>query len=404
MGFVVAGGLHHSNGDSSSEGGMVIDLDRMRNITVSTDTMTVNAQGGCRIADIEKATAPHKVACIMGTVSHTGIGGYTLGGGYGWLSGQYGLAIDNTLAVEMVLADGSIVNASTDSHPDLFWAVRGAGHSFGIATSITYRAHPQPEPVWAGLVMWPANPATAETLVSFANKLAETSGSRAAMHLGFTSPPPMAGGVAMIAAFFYNGPATEAEKLFAPVLTATPGPIINQTGAMPYHSVSSMIDQAAPFGKRHISKATAVDLRRKPEIYGALADRFATLVKEVPDAASSICLIDFIFHDAICSIANDATAFANRGRFRNVLICPSWSRPEDDAACTAWASDTAAYVRKEMDGLLSGPREYLNYDTLGTPASSIFGANYERLVKLKGQYDPTNQFLKSHGLRASKHD
>jgi FAD/FMN-containing dehydrogenase len=149
------GGGHATSGSSSTEGGLCIDLSLMRDVSVDVAANTVTAQGGCVWEDVDNAAAEHGLAAIGGTVNNTGIGGLTLGGGQGYLTAQVGLVIDNLLAVEMVLADGSVVTASEKSNPDLFWAVRGAGAAFGVATSFVYRAHEQKNPVWAGLVFFP---------------------------------------------------------------------------------------------------------------------------------------------------------------------------------------------------------------------------------------------------------
>ena len=132
--FAVAGGKHSSSGASSSNGGLVIDLAKMRKVEIDPLTKTAKVQGGCIWQDVDDAAGDYGLAMVGGTVNHTGVGGLTLGGGYGWLSGRYGLTIDSLLQVQIVLADGSIKTASKDENPDLFWAVRGAGHAFGVVT------------------------------------------------------------------------------------------------------------------------------------------------------------------------------------------------------------------------------------------------------------------------------
>ena len=148
--IATCGGGHSVSGASSSDGGLVVDLSEMRQVTVDPTSRTISAQGGCIWADIDQKSAEYGLATVAGTVNHTGVGGLTLGGGYGWLSGEHGLAIDNLVAIQMVLADGSVVTANELKNTDLFWAVRGAGHNFGIATEFTFRAHPQNEMVFAG--------------------------------------------------------------------------------------------------------------------------------------------------------------------------------------------------------------------------------------------------------------
>jgi FAD/FMN-containing dehydrogenase len=144
-------GGHSVSGTSSSHGGLVIDLSRMNKATVDPVNKTVTAQGGATWKEVDESAGEHGLATVGGTVNHTGIGGLTLGGGYGWLSGQYGLTIDNLLSATVVLADGRILTASSAENSDLFWGLRGAGYNFGVVVDFTYRAYDQRSPVFAGL-------------------------------------------------------------------------------------------------------------------------------------------------------------------------------------------------------------------------------------------------------------
>ena len=154
----------------------------MRSVHVYPSTRTITAQGGCLWADVDAAAAEHGLATVGGTINHTGIGGLTLGGGYGWLSGQYGLVIDNLISIEMVLANGRSIKASAVENADLFWAARGAGQSFGVATSFTYRAFEQSSPVFAGtLTFHPLGaPDKIPQVLAFANNSIEAGQGQAA--------------------------------------------------------------------------------------------------------------------------------------------------------------------------------------------------------------------------------
>lgn len=177
------GGGHSTSGASSSEGGIVIDLSEMRNVTVNPVDKTITAQGGCLWEDVDKAAGQHGLAAVGGTVNHTGIGGLTLGGGYGWLCGQYGLTVDNLLSVEIVLANGDVVRSSASENTDLFWGIRGAGQSLGVVTEFTYRAHDQPNPVWAGQLLF--SPDKLESVIEFGNHIAAVSKGRLLLLWGF---------------------------------------------------------------------------------------------------------------------------------------------------------------------------------------------------------------------------
>jgi len=169
--FVVRGGGHATSGSSSTDGGVCIDLSEMRDISVNPQTKIVTAQGGCLWGEVDRAAELNGLAVVGGTVNTTGVGGLTLGGGYGYLVGQHGLVIDNLLEVEMVVPDGNVVIASRDTNKALFWAVRGAGASFGVVTSFKFQAHEQKKPVWGGTLVIKEH--QLDSVVAFANKFLE---------------------------------------------------------------------------------------------------------------------------------------------------------------------------------------------------------------------------------------
>jgi FAD/FMN-containing dehydrogenase len=160
----------------------------MRQVTVNPENLTIKAQGGTIWEDVDYAAAKYGLATVGGTVNHTGVGGLTLGGGYGWLTGKYGLTIDNLLEVEMVLADGRILRASETENPDLFWGLRGAGQSLGVATSFTFRGYKQADPVWGGLLVFKTG--DLGEVIKFANWVVETTEGQSAMVLGIGAPAP----------------------------------------------------------------------------------------------------------------------------------------------------------------------------------------------------------------------
>lgn len=161
----------------------------MRTVTINPLTKSALCQGGCLWSDVDTAAFAHGLAAVGGTVNHTGIGGLTLGGGYGYLTPKYGMVIDNLLEAEIVLADGRIVTCSSHQEPDLFWAIRGAGIGFGVATSFTYRLHPQPNRVWGGMLVFPRE--KLEKIVEFANTIVTLTEEKALLLLGFGAPPPV---------------------------------------------------------------------------------------------------------------------------------------------------------------------------------------------------------------------
>lgn len=239
--LAIRGGGHATSGSSSTDGGLCIDLSKMRSVSVDSAARTVTAQGGALWSEAEK----YGLAVVGGTVNHTGIGGLTLGGGHGYLTGKAGLVIDNVLEVEIVLADGCIVIASDKENADLFWAVRGAGSSFGVATTFVYRAYEQ-GPVWGGMLVFPKT--QLEQVVKFSNTVFDPSlDGKATVLMAFGAPPPAFQPVVM-AALFYNGPEEEAKSFFEPLLSL--GPLADMTAAIPYSGANAMLNDGMGPGAR----------------------------------------------------------------------------------------------------------------------------------------------------------
>jgi FAD/FMN-containing dehydrogenase len=249
--LATVGGGHATSGSSSTHGGLCIDLSKMRIVTVDVEKKTVTAQGGALWEHVDAELAKYGLGAVGGTVNHTGIGGLTLGGGYGYLSPRYGLTIDNLLSVELVLANGKIVTASETENKDLFWAVRGAGAAFGVVTSFTYQAHDQNNDVWGGMLVFPP-PLLAEVM-AFANTILEGPQGDKVMLVGFGAPPPAHQPVIM-AIVFYNGSEEEGKAFYEPLLKL--GPLANMTTVMPFSSANSMLNPAMFAGLRRTMKGT----------------------------------------------------------------------------------------------------------------------------------------------------
>ncbi|KAL8743049.1 MAG: hypothetical protein Q9190_004564, partial [Brigantiaea leucoxantha] len=344
--FAVCGGGHSTSGSSSSEGGIVIDLSLMRKVTVDPSALTITAQGGCLWVDVDEAAGEHGLATVGGTVNHTGIGGLTLGGGYGWLSGAYGLVIDNLLSVRMVLADGSLVTASSTEDPDLFWAVRGAGQSFGVAVEFTYQAHPQRNPIWAGQLAF--TPDKIPAVLAFMNNLIEISKGESGAVIGFAVAPPPIGLPVLIVAVFYNGPEDSAKQYFAPILALEP--VLNTTCAMPYSSLNAILLNAAHHGGRKTSKGTTIATPIRTDFFLDLFQRFSTFTTSTClDANQSIMLFEFFSPHKICSVPNTAMSFANRDYYSNAMMLPKWYDPRNDDVVRQWARDMAGFFKEEKE-------------------------------------------------------
>ena len=333
---MVCGG-HSTGGSSSTDGGLCIDLSKMRNVTVDPEMKTITAQGGALCSDVDDAAGVHDLATVGGTVNHTGIGGLTLGGGYGWLSSAYGLVIDNLLEVEIVLADGSILKASETVNPDLFWAVRGAGACFGVVTTFVYRAYEQKNPVWGGMLA--LAPPTLVKAIEFANRQMETHTGKHGLMLGLGCPPPAFQPV-ILAAVFYNGTESEGKEFFAPLLELDP--LLNSTAVMPYPSVNGMLNLFATDGDRKALKGSAYLYPLDPKVAEETFNDFAAFVQKVPDAAQSIIIFEYLCADQIIKVPLAATAYANRAAYCNIMVGPRWTDKANDIICRSWAREMAA--------------------------------------------------------------
>lgn len=324
----------------------MIDLAKMRRVVIDVDQKTITAQGGALWKDVDEAAAVHGLATVGGTVNHTGIGGLTLGGGYGWLSGSYGLVIDNLLKVEVVLADGRIVIASETENQELFWAMRGAGNSFGVATEFTYKAYEQSEPVWTSILAF--TPDKSEAVVNFANGLQKASKGEASTMVVLAAPPPM-GAPMIIAVGVYNGPAQTAEEIYAPLKEL--GAAMDKTSSIPYSALNGLMNDFTDHGDRKSVKGSTFLTPLNTTFATEIISEYIAFLEKVHDAARTIVIFEFWATSKICEVAQTATAFANRGHYQNVLVSPRWTLSENDDACRAWA--------RHIAGLFDGERERL---------------------------------------------
>ena len=403
----VKGGGHSTAGASSTDGGLLIDLGAMRAVSVNTDEKTITAQGGCTWGDVDIASTAHGLCTVGGTVSDTGVGGLTLGGGYGWLSGEHGLVIDNVLSCDMVLASGEIVTATPKQNPDLFWALRGAGQNFGVAVSFTYRAFPVPETgFWAGMLLYPPVPAVVHKVVDLLNRYYEPGQStlrgRAMGGLGLAKPPPAEGKTLLLVPLIVKGTEAQGKEAFAELLAL--GPIMSTMEMVGYEKVNTIL--AAPIGMRVSMKGSSFQLPIRADFVMDVLGSFDRFVEGTPDAAASMILWELL--DPTAMVQNSTGgSFANRGYHLNSMIAPFWNDATNDTLCRQWARDVAEMFKGEnkrwgeqtgkngeMKGELGAVMIYGNYDQYEEKSRDVFGDHYPRLQELKGRYDPGNLFNK----------
>ncbi|KAF4637157.1 hypothetical protein G7Y89_g905 [Cudoniella acicularis] len=371
-------------------------------LAVGGEEMTITAQGGALWADVDTTAAQFGVAAVGGTANFVGVGGLTLGGGYGYLSGAHGLVIDNLISVELVLASGEVVNASEVENKDLFWAVRGAGSSFGVATKFVFRAHEQKNLVWGGSLQF--NKSQLSDVIAFANHTMEISQGEATMMVGFSTSANSKASI--VAVVFYNGTEAAAKSFYAPLLNLNPS--FNDTSMVPYSSVNSWHNATVSHGSRRAMKGSALLTPVNPAFVEGLFDDYETLMESIDDATKSLVLFDFFSFKKTMSVPQTATSFANRGAFINVLFAPAWESKNLDTVCQEWTLSVAAKTQAELERQKSAGTdettqfaagEYKNYDGFGSSSpEKLFGVNFERLVALKKHYDSENIFAKGHNL------
>jgi FAD/FMN-containing dehydrogenase len=384
--FSVRGGGHNTPGIAVCEGGLMIDLAGLRSVRVDPARRTARAEGGTTWSEFDRETQAFGLATTGGAISHTGIGGLTLGGGLGWLAGKYGLACDNLISVDLVTADGTMVTASADENPELFWGLRGGGGNFGVATSLEYRLYPV-GPILAGPVMYPfaqAQPAL-QLFRDFAISIPDEVNTIAAL-MNSPDGDPL---VAVVPA--YNGSIEAGEKVFQPLRDFGP-PVADLLGPTPYRQLQTLFDEAFARGRRYYFKSNFTRSISNEAI--------ATLVEQFAKAPSKMSMVYFQqLGNTANRIGASDTAFSHRDALCEWGCDAVWLDPGEDAANIAWARQVAEAMRPFTSG-----SDYVNHIGLETEEGAdrikaAFGVNYDRLVGLKNRYDPTNLFRHNQNIK-----
>lgn len=359
--FAVKGGGFSTSGASTSHGGIVLDLSNLQRVIVHPESRVVIAQGGALWEDIDVASTQHGLVVVGSTLNQIGAAGATLGGGYGWLTGQYGLAIDNLLWARMILADGSIVTASKEEHPGLFWAIRGAGQSFGVATELGFRAHKQDQPVFAGTLLFSAENLPA--ILKFANQFETLTNGKQGLWFGFIRLPSMAQ-CSILVALFYNGGQAAAEQFFSPLISLAP--IFNDARIIPYDGLNSMmsgidtlphrwslsnLDIGYPVdnsvGPRKSLKGSNITLPLDIDFLQTIYRKFNQMMEEYPQAEDSRLMFEILPNTQITKVSNDGTAFASRGPYYNVSSLLKWHEAHFDEVILSYQRNLMQYIGEQ---------------------------------------------------------
>jgi len=369
----VKGGGHSFPGKSVCEGGLMIDLSSMHSVDVDSGNKTAVAGGGAFLGHLDTATFPHNLATTTGIVSHTGVGGFTLGGGMGRTDRKFGLAIDNVLAADLVTADGQLRRLSEDENQDLFWAIRGGGGNFGVATSFTYRLHPFDPTIFGGAVVYPFD--QAKDVLLFYAEYSESLPDEANVEpIGTTSPE---GNKVLVVEVAYIGDHKEAEKVFAP-LRAFGKPVFDDIGPLSYLELQTRYDGTMGHGLQNYLKSGFIP-ELTPAAIDAMVDNF--------DAEKVSMMWFQHLGGQTARIAADATAFAHRNVHSNFGIQGFWTDPSEDEQRIAAVRKYYAAMEPHMAGFYTN----LNEDTVEKTWGN-FAGNYPRLAGIKSEYDPNNLF------------
>ncbi|KAL6903004.1 hypothetical protein GGI43DRAFT_329731 [Trichoderma evansii] len=399
--LAVRGGGHSTGGTSSTEGGLTIDLSGMRAVKVDQNSKLIVAQGGCLWEDVDNAAFEKGLATVGGTVNHTGIGGLTLGGGMGWLSGLYGTVVDNLVAAKVVVADGRLLSVSENENADLFWAIRGAGHNFGVAVEFTLRGHDQPNEIYAGGLVF--TPDKLVPIVDGFNTRMKASVPEATGMILFAKPPgaPVA---MVIVNLFYNGDEATAREYFKFLFDLQPVAITAKM--MPYNHLNGLLNPLATHGRRKALKAVTVTNHMDIAFVQELYSDYSQQVEKNPDMSASFLGIEIHDVTKIQSVPLESMAFSNRGSYRAGIVGLEWTDPTMDEENRAWGRMIQAKCRqaiidsKEFSGDTKTSLEYANYVEPGDLITDRpFGGNQERLAILKHKYDPDVLFNKTNPIK-----
>jgi FAD/FMN-containing dehydrogenase len=391
--LAVRSGGHSLAGHSTTEGGIVLDLTDMNALEIDPEQRTAWAQTGLTAGEYTTAAAAYGLATGFGDTGSVGIGGITLGGGIGFLVRKHGLTIDDLLAAEVVTADGQLLRTDAQTHPDLFWAIRGGGGNFGVATRFQFRLHELRQFV-GGLLLLPATPAVIAAFVAEAQAAPEELSTIAnvmpAPPLPFV-PTEQHGRLVIMATLAYAGDIEAGERAVAP-FRALATPIADLVRPMPYPQLFP--PEQEDFHPTAVSRTMFVDTI---DLAGA-----ASIVEHLEASTATLPVAQLrVLGGAMARVPAEATAFAHRASRHMVNVAAVYQRPEEAEVHRAWADRFAAALQDD------DARAYVNF--LGDEGQARIrqaypGSTWERLAAIKGRYDPTNLFRRNQNIPPTKAD
>ena len=388
----IRGGGHNVAGFSTNDGGVVLDLSRMRDVRIDPKRRVARVSGGATWGDVDHAGSAFGLATPSGVISTTGVGGLTLGGGFGHLTRRYGLTIDNLISADLVTADGELKTVSAEENSDLFWAIRGGGGNFGVVTSFEFRLHPAGV-VYGGPIFYPAS--AAEQVTRFYREFIAGAPRELNAFFGFHVAPPapfvpehLQGHAACAIVVCWTGPLDQAEAAVKPIREAAPVGL-DLMGPLPYPALNSLFDALLPAGLHHYWKADFVKELTDDAIaihadYGPRVPNYMSLMHLYP--------LDGAVHD----VPVDSAAFSQREVKFSHIIAGIDSEPGNMPAHRDWVRSYWSALHPHSAG-----GAYVNFmmDEGQDRIRATYGGNYARLAELKRKHDRSNLFHMNQNIR-----
>jgi FAD/FMN-containing dehydrogenase len=382
----VRGGGHHIAGNAVAEGGLMLDMSGMRDVVVDPDKRTARVGPGALLSDVDQATQAHGLATPLGINSTTGVAGLTLGGGFGWLTRRFGMTVDNLMSVEVVTADGQMRTASASSEPELFWALRGGGGNFGVATSFEFKLHPVGPEIVSGLVVYPF--AQARQVMRAWRDFCATAPEELSVWTVLRKAPPLPflpqsvhGTDVVIFPLLYSGEREEGLKVAARV-SGFGDPIASAIGPAPYAAFQTAFDPLLAPGARNYWKSCNFS-----KLGDAAIDLMIDFASRMPGPQCEIFVAQL--GGAMGRVKADATAFVGRDATFIMNVHGRWSDPGEDEVVRGWARNVFKSLAPHATG--SGYVNFLTEDEAERVEAS-YGANHARLQSVKQRFDPQNLF------------
>ena len=391
MELAIRSGGHSVVGHSVSDGGIVLDLSQMRDLQIDVGHQTAWVEPGLTAGEYTRAAGAHGLATGFGDTGSVGIGGITLGGGVGYLVRKFGLTIDDLLAAEIVMADGQQLYVDADSHPDLFWAIRGGGGNFGVVTKFQMRLH-KVDSVVGGMLFLPA---TADTIASFI-ALSESAPEELSGIANVMTAPPMPflakeyyGKPVIMAMLVYAGEVEEGERVIAP-FRALATPLADMVRPMKYPEIYPPEQEGYhPVAASRTMFVDSID-----------REVAAMILDYIKSSNASMAVAQLrVLGGAMARVPADATAFAHRKSKIMVNVAALYDQPDQKATHEAWVADFATALQQNDQGAYVN---FLGHDGEERIRAAYPGQTWERLTTIKAQYDPTNLFRLNQNIAPAK--